>query len=126
MSNKTSLTLRNIYLYLVCFVTIIMIIFGLVTSINRIIDLFYNDYYHEISESQLLRDYKYLSENDIDTDMSFEEYKAIKDKENYIRRQNESKRKVINIVQSLSVFIVAVPFYLYHWRKIERERNIQN
>lgn len=122
MKNKSAWTLRNIYLYLICFVTVIMILFGAVSTIRHLIDLIYPTPAYMQTEEIMMSDYARLSREGIYKDMTFEEYKKLREREWELQKKRERVYSVKRFAESLSMFIVAVPFYVYHWRKIEKEK----
>ncbi|MGE5328023.1 MAG: hypothetical protein ACM3KR_00745 [Deltaproteobacteria bacterium] len=104
--------LRNIYLYLVCFVTLMMMIAGIIGSISAITNIYFPV------------DYSYYES--FPTEPSKEVPQAKKDKEEARRiqernRSNETKRQLIS---SFSVVFVALPIFAYHWKKIENEKEV--
>jgi type III secretory pathway component EscU len=105
--------LRNVYLYLVSFVTLIMILVGLIFTVQNITDvLFPTNYYYESmpidkTGSLSAEDKKIYDENQI---------------RNAENRKTESKK---NVAKSIAVVVVALPTSIYHWRKIEKEKREQ-
>lgn len=106
-------SLRNIYLYLVCFVSIILIIFGLISFINSIVDIFIVTDYYPISK------YEVLDPTGKDSAVTNPDYAAKLEQERVQQLELQKNNKIKRSIQNLSIFIVALPFYLYHWRKIE-------
>lgn len=121
MTIRPTLTLRNVYLYLVCFVTIIMILIGLVTTVNNLIDLVYQVPPYVESREILMKNFNDMGETGPYADMTFEEYEALRKSEMALQKERDRAYDVRRLLQSFSIFIVAVPFYVYHWRKIEKE-----
>ncbi|MFW2488963.1 hypothetical protein [Clostridium chromiireducens] len=104
--------LRNLYLYLVCFVSLMMVLAGIIFTVQNITDLMFptNYYYEGISP---------------DKSGSLSEYDKKIYEENQIRyEQNRSIESKKNVAKSVAVVVVALPTFLYHWRKVEKEKNI--
>lgn len=104
-------SLRNIYLYLVCLITLIMVIVGAATAIRAVVDLVYPDP-------------GYYTEKPLD-----EDGKPVYSDEEWERQQATQKDStlryaVISLVGSLSYVFIAGPIYVYHWRKIESEKDV--
>lgn len=103
--------IRRIYMYLVCFATLMMIIVGTVQVINGIINLVYPEpfYYGE----------KFAP----GTNVTAEE-RARLEKEQAKQAKTEEQRQKIYRIRSLATSFallgVSFPVYLYHWRKIQR------
>lgn len=102
--------MRNLYLYLVSFVSLLMIIIGIIITVQTVTDVIFptNYYYESIAPEKT----EQLSEED---KTKYDENQT-KFQEN---RMVESKK---NVVKSLIVVIVALPTFAYHWRKIEKEK----
>lgn len=101
-------SLRNIYLYVVCLITLIMVIVGVINLVRSSVEIFYPDPY--TSGPYFAPDEKNPELNE----------KQIAEER---RRAEESGRRnaILGIVSSLATVLVAGPVYLYHWRKIEGE-----
>lgn len=108
MENKV-FTIRNVYLYLVSFVTLVIFIFSMISAVRNLMDIIIQDQDIEYKYEMLVEDTKDELYND--------EYKEIREKENRIRN---IKRVVTNIAS----LIISGGFWIYHWRKIESEDNI--
>jgi hypothetical protein len=99
-------SLRNIYLYLVCLITLIMVIVGAATAIRSAVELVYPD------------PGTFMEKAPVD-----EKGNATVDEAEWKRQQEaqkDSQRRyaVLSLVSSL----IAGPVYIYHWRKIEIEK----
>ena len=112
--------LRSIYLYLVSFVALMMILIGLIFTAQSITDVLFptNYYYAPIPPEKT-------------SGMTEEELKKI-EQENKMNEQNEKMNYLNQIMQSkksvaksVAVVIVALPTFVYHWRKIEKEKKEQ-
>ena len=104
------LKLRNVYLYLVSFVSLMMILMGVIFTVQNITDVvFPNNYYEmppiEKTGSLSVEEQKIYTENQ----KRYEENRSI-----------ESKKSV---AKSIAVVLVALPTFAYHWRKVEKEKN---
>ena len=98
---------RTIYLYIVCLITVTMIIGGIVSTVNNLISYFYPD------------DYVFFEEEEYSTKYE-NQYEEIQ--KNEIRKQNYKNEKIKNSVVSVAVIIVGTIMYRYHWNTIEKER----
>lgn len=87
---------RTIYLYVVSFITLCMIVGGIVSTTNNITTYIFPD------------SYIFFDEDDY-TD-------------NSIRRQNYKNEKIKDTVVSVVVIAVGAVMYKYHWNAIEKER----
>lgn len=103
---KDRWSLRNIYLYLVCLITLIMVIVAVVGLVRSTVELVYPDpgYFAEPAK-------------DGDDGRTQEQIDAER------KYQEESSRRyaILNLVGNGAMLLVAGPLYVYHWRKIEVE-----
>ncbi len=109
--------LRNIYLYLVSFVALMMIIIGLIFTVQNITDvLFPTNYYFEAAPIQKTPSMTEEEFKKYEEEQKINEYNQ---KMNYKNQLTDSKK---NVAKSIAVVIVALPTFFYHWRKIEKEK----
>ncbi len=102
--------IRRIYLYLVSFATLMMMIFGTVTVLQRGVNLVMPNpdvYYTPVK-------------------IAPPEGEKVIQSEEEIKKQNEQEKErqrlyaIRDMINSLILVGVALPVYLYHWRKIQR------
>jgi hypothetical protein len=101
-------SLRNIYLYLVCLITLIMVIVSVVGVVRSTVELVYPDpgYYSDVPK-----------EAGGTSDRTAADIQAERD-----AQEAQSRRyAIISIVGNAAMLLVAGPLYVYHWRKIEVE-----
>jgi len=98
--------IRLLYLYLFSFVGLLITIIGGI----QLIDLGLKTYVFKVSE------YTYYSDPMIEekTKISAEEM----EKRNKQEQSNQQKRQLST---SLSMILIGVPLYLYHWKTIKKE-----
>ncbi|MDW7740571.1 MAG: hypothetical protein SCJ97_11050 [Bacillota bacterium] len=113
-------SIKNLYFYLVCLVTLFLFVGGAISAINSGMQLALPDkpnvpiiyvYYPEYREGaeQPHFDPPPLEE--------LERRRAEQEKSD-IYYQGYTKRSLLN---SIALMIIAVPFYLYHWKKVKPE-----
>jgi hypothetical protein len=107
MASQDHLTLRNLYLYLVCVITLVISIFAAVSVVRNTVELLYPDpgYYGFEAPAK-------------EPGVTAEEQQ---------RRQRaavESQRRqaVLGLVSSGTLLLLAGPLYVYHWRRVQAER----
>jgi len=99
------LTLRNLYLYLVCLVTLVMSIFATVSLVRGTVELLYPDPgYYAYSETK--------EPGVSDAELQRRERSA---------RESQRRQAVLSLVGSGTLLLVAGPVYAYHWRRVQRE-----
>lgn len=110
--------LRSIYLYLVCFVTLLMIVFGFISFLNNAARLLFPVHY---AYRQTIMDVEreYLSQNR--TVPPVAELEQIRDERMQKELNNERIRLLRDLIGSFAVWLIPIPFYLYHWRKVKNE-----
>ena len=102
--------IRRIYLYVVSFATLMMLIFGAVNIIQSLVDFVVPQPY----------DVKMYPEQVKEPQISPEQ--AQKQEAERKAAWDESQRyyRIRRLIESLAMIVVALPTYLYHWRKIQR------
>ncbi|MDI6842922.1 MAG: hypothetical protein QMC94_00770 [Anaerosomatales bacterium] len=102
-------SLRNIYLYLVCLITLIMVIVGAVGVIRSGVELVY-------PEPTMMEPLPKTEGGQ--PAMTEEEWQ----RQQEIGRQQSRRWAIINLVGNIALVVIAGPIYAYHWRKIEEEK----
>jgi hypothetical protein len=106
VSIQERLTLRNLYLYLVCLVTLVMSIFAAVNLVRGTVELLYPD-----------PGYYAYGASDKEPGVSQEEQR----RRQQAARDAQRRQAVLDLVGSGTLFLVAAPLYAYHWRRVQRE-----
>jgi len=118
MAKDNNQLLKNIYLYLVCFITLIMMITSLVSIAQRVTEVAFpsNDYIVD-QPSQRLREYKELRTNNR-IYLSYADYNKMKDEEMTKQKNIQKQTAYRNLFNATLTLLIALPFYIFHWRKI--------
>ncbi len=104
MAIQERLTLRNLYLYLVCLVTLVMSIVGAVNLVRSTVELIYPDPgYYAVGAKE--------------PGVSEEEQQ----RREQAARESQRRQAVLGLVGSGTLLLVAGPLYAYHWRRVQRE-----
>jgi hypothetical protein len=105
------LTLRNVYLYLVCLITLVVSIFAAVQLVRSVVGLAYPDpgYYGY---------YGYPMPMDESGEQMSEEEQR---RQEEIARDSQRRQEVLSVVGSGTTLLIAGPLYLYHWRRVQSE-----
>lgn len=120
-NEKRSGILRNfksIYFYLVCFVTLMIIIYNAAQLVYDATEIIFPTTYTP-AKIDMVR--MYQGDEFIKKSVSLEEF--IKMQQEQI--QNEQKRQKIYAIKrtlkEVTFLLICIPLYLYHWRKIKDE-----
>src|SRR5687767_11228677 len=102
------LTLRNVYLYLVCLITLVVSLFAAVSLVRSAVGLFYPDpgyyaYYEPAPGS---------GEGPSEEEIRRQEEAA---------KDSQRRQEVLSVVSSATTLLIAGPLYVYHWRRIQSE-----
>lgn len=114
---KREWNLRNIYLYLVSFVTLMMIIAGTVQLIRATVHLLYPPppYYAGPVEIKMR-----MGDPDVSPELIEEQARLERERQEQHLRHEQARR----LAESLALLAVALPTYIYHWRKIQQEAHV--
>ncbi|MBE5822010.1 MAG: hypothetical protein E7311_05445 [Clostridiales bacterium] len=119
--------IRTIYLYLVCLISLFMIVGGLISAISEIAEIVFPSNYYSTAYDEYT-DKEYFSDNYNLTDEQFDKYMQAQKEERNAEYELEMQRRKNNnikgVINSLSFVIVGLPIYIYNWRKIEKEKDI--
>jgi hypothetical protein len=106
MAGQERLPLRNIYLYLVCLITLVISIFAAVNLVRGVVELLYPDPgYYGYSEP--------AKEQGID--------QAERERQEQAAKDSQRRQAVLNLVGAGTMLVIAGPVYVYHWRRVQSE-----
>ena len=103
------LTLRNLYLYLVCLITLVVSLFAAVSLVRSVVELLYADPGYYYSEPAGL--------DGKGSGISERERQRQKD----LAEDQSRRQAVLGIVGSGTTLLIAGPLYVYHWRRVQQE-----
>ena len=110
----SSWSLRNIYLYIVCLITLIMVIVGAAGTVRTVVEFIYPDpgggMFFPSKVEPAKRDAEIAQ---------FEEQQEI-------QRAQSTRQSALDLAGNLALVIIAGPLYVYHWRKIEGELDAES
>lgn len=106
MAVQERLSLRNLYLYLVCLVTLVISIFAAVNLVRTTVELLYPDPGF----------YGYGAPRE--PGVTAEE----QDRREQAARDSQRRQSVLGLVGSGTLLLIAGPLYVYHWRRVQAER----
>lgn len=107
VQDRTSL--RSAYLYLVCLITLVMVIFAAVNGVRSAVQLVYPDPGSYGYEPAYGPDGKEL----VDGQEQARREEAARDSQRH--------QAVLGLVGSGAFLLIAGPAYLYHWRRVQAE-----
>ncbi len=97
---KASWTPRNTYLYLVCLITLVIVVFAAVGLVRGLATLAYPEPLRVLTPSE-------AESGVLEADL--------------VMQQRWMQRyAVLDLVRNAVLFLLAAPLYLMHWRRIER------
>lgn len=104
MGVQERLSIRNIYLYLVCLISLVIAIFAAVNLVRSAVELAYPDpgYYGYVEKDSSL-----TAEELADQQQAAED--------------SQRRQAVLGIVGSATTLAIVAPLYVYHWRRIQAE-----
>jgi hypothetical protein len=108
MATHDRFTLRNVYLYLVCFVTLLITIFAAVNLVRGAVELAYpNPYFYAPPPDR--------------GDVSPDEQELQEQREQRAR-DSQRRQAILGLITPGTLLLIAVPTYAYHWRQIQYGR----
>jgi hypothetical protein len=110
MAAQDRLTLRNVYLYLVCLITLVVSIFAAVQLVRSAVGLAYPDPGYGY--------YGYAPPTD-GSGGAISDAKLKRQEE--IARDSQRRQEVLGLVSSGTTLLIAGPLYIYHWRRVQKE-----
>ena len=109
MALSDRVTVRNLYLYLVCLVTLVVSLFAAVQLVRSSVGLLYPDpggwYGH------------YAPVEDPTGGLSEEE----RQRQEELARESQRRSSVLDVVGAGATLLIAGPLYVYHWRRVQSE-----
>ncbi len=95
-------TLRNLYLYVVCLITLVITIFAGVFLVRNVVALVYPEpkaYYFP-------------------DDMRPEQ----RERQEKLLEESERRGTILSLVTNGTLLLISVPTYVYHWRQVQSAR----
>ena len=99
----TGIDWRSLYLYAVCLVTLLVVLFSTVALVNAIVDFAFPDpaYVDPYAKAENAPDPALLQQQE----------------------DNSQRQALKNIFTTFSTLAIATPVYLYHWRQARKTSN---
>ncbi len=119
---KLKWSIQQVYFYLICFVTLIMLIIGVTSIVNAAIDLaipipdgdLRQPYFENIFPKEL------QEKSTLPAEVIAEEVNQQKSFNDAQQKRNNLNYPLNRIFNGFAMILVAIPVYLYHWRKIPK------
>lgn len=105
MATRDRFLLRNIYLYLVCLISLVITIFAAVNLVSAVVELLYPDPGYSFYEPTMGSAPDPIGQ-------------AVRDA---AALDSARRQAVLGLVSSGTMLLIAVPVYFYHWRRVQRE-----
>lgn len=124
---QTKNVIRNIYLYLVSAVSLFMIVFSVVSLINLGMRTWIfpkaddNMYY-----ARPVQEYCTFDREGKQTCPSAEERAKLEAQDKQRQEESRVSQRQQQLVQNISMLLVAIPLFIYHWMVIRRDRKSEN
>ncbi|WP_144119478.1 hypothetical protein [Catellatospora sichuanensis] len=117
MAFQDRMTLRNMYLYLVCLITLVISIFAAVNLVRSTVELLYPDpgYYGYVPRCAESKPGQACTPAE-EAAFAVEQKRIEK-----LTRDSQRRQAVLSIVGSATTLAIAVPVYIYHWKRIQDE-----
>jgi len=120
---ETKNIIRNVYLYLVSAVTLFMIMFAVVSMVNLGLRTWIfpqaDDYNYSI---KLPQDYCTPDTSGKQVCPPAEEREKMEAREKLMQDQQKTQSRQRDLVTNISMLLVAIPLFTYHWMVIRKEQ----
>lgn len=113
-----SWSIKNLYFYLVCLVTLFLFVGGAISAINSAMQLALPDKPNVSLTYVYYPEYKEGAPQPVFNPPSMEELerKRTEQEQMDLYYQSYTKRSLLN---AIALMIIAAPFYLYHWKQVK-------
>ena len=99
---------RSVYLYIVCLITLVMVLFSVVNIVRASVELVY-------PEPQ--RAMPVIKAPPLSSEESAQ-LRQMPEEQQEWEQQWALRRAILNLAGSIGMLLVALPVYLYHWRRV--------
>ncbi|HEX7069283.1 MAG TPA: hypothetical protein VF190_00690 [Rhodothermales bacterium] len=116
---------RSVYYYLVCFATLLMLVFGSVNIVNHALNLILPPPTYSPSAIDL---YERMRVRPVNPDqpgtaatsdtLSAETVERMAEEERVRMEKMQLRNDVRSLLHSLALVLIAGPLYIYHWRRV--------
>lgn len=112
-----SWSVKNLYFYLVCLVTLFLFVGGAISAINSAVQLAIPDQPNVPLTQIYYPEYREAGEDPVFDPPPLEELETRRAEEERMHEsyQGWTKRSLLN---SIALMIISAPFYLYHWKQV--------
>ena len=114
MSAQDRLTLRNVYLYLVCLITLVVAIFAAVSLVRSVVALAYPD-------PTAYGYYGYYPPDPGPDGKGASIDEAERERQEQLAEDTARRQALLDVVGSATTLLIAAPVYVYHWRRVQSE-----
>lgn len=113
--------IRRLYLYLVSFIGLLVTVIGLV----RLVDLGMKVFIFRNADRYMYASPRaaILEGKDPNNQRSEQELQRLEEEQKQIQEQEMIRQRQRETSGALSMILVGAPLYIYHWRKIQQEKN---
>lgn len=107
-------SIRNIYFYLVCFLSIIIFVIGAVQTVGNFLDIVYPD---PDSPYKLDRFDKQVQAGNLTSEEAEKKAQEILQ----LEREWNKVRDIKDLAQSITMLVIAIPLFLFHWQRVANQ-----
>ena len=111
-------SIRQLYHYLVCFATLMILIIGTIQFLTGLVDLIYPERYPYGRPLEI--EARYAERKAKEPGLTREELKREVEEEQKEQERAMKRGRIRRLINSLVFMAVPAPIYAYHWRRIQR------
>ena len=117
--------IRRLYLYLVSFATLMMMIVGTVQFFQGVVDFVYPNPVPDTFYPEYRTKYEDMAKNnpkisDEEIEKIMAEDKKLAEEARIRAQESQEYYRIRSMVNNMVLVMVALPVYMYHWRKIQK------
>ena len=128
MEHSKVAIIKNIYLYLVSFVALMMVVISTADMVNIVLRTYVftkadRDYYSPMNCADMRATKPMASPDSTAKPMTTEECAKLEADNKKQAEENRAAQRQRDLVRDISFIVVGIPLFAYHWRVIRRKED---
>lgn len=124
MAEKRYFSIRQLYFYMVCFSTLIIMMIGGIRLVSSVTELLVHP--QPPYPSLIISKSQFADLQKQNPHITWEEYKQEMEAERRRQEEYDRVRRIQTLASSIAMVAIPLPIYLIHWRYIREEKREVN